>query len=210
MPRRLLNITKQYVAPTDGQFRNYSERSMVMFKRMMGNLVKARKDVGFPALTKTSLDVILTVAADACNKVPYGVHEGVYICPSDILGYKDNQIRIEETASKLTDLNNMMKNLVQYFKIINGARNEILRQDLRSFSQGSLRDGKTKKELKPRIGDLVLVKDSENEKRGIYGVLNKLESEGTAIITTRKGEIKRAISQLIPLAAHCLVNHKRS
>ena len=81
---------------------------------------------------------------------------------------------------------------------------------MRSFGQGSLRDGKTKKELKPSLGDLVLVKDSENEKRGIYGVVTKLESEGTAIINTRKGEIKRAISQLIPLAAHCLVTHKRS
>ena len=180
---------------------------MAMFKRMMGNLVKARKDVGFPALTKTSLDVILAVAADTCNKIPYGVHEGVYLCPSDLLGHKDNQIRIEETASKLADLNNMMKNLVQYFKIVNIARNEILRQNLR---QGSMRDGKTKKELKPSLGDLVLVKDSKNEKRGIYGVVTKLESEGTAIINTRKGEIKRAISQLIPLAAQCLVTHKRS
>ena len=102
----------------------------------------------------------------------------------------------------------MMKNLVQYFKIINAARNEILKQDLRSFSQGSLRDGKTKKELKPRIGDLVLVKDSENEKRGIYGVVKDIESKRTAVINSKKGEIRRAIAQLIPLAGHCLVTQK--
>ena len=103
----------------------------------------------------------------------------------------------------------MMKNLVQHFKIVNIARNEILRQNLRSFAQGSEREGKTKKELRASIGDLVLIKDSENEKRGTYGVVTKLESERTAIINTKKGEVRKAISQLIPLAGHCLVSYKR-
>ena len=203
-----MNIVQHYVAPTDGQFRNYSERSTEMFKKMMNNLAKARKDIGFPALTKTYLEVIMCVATDTCNEIPYGVHEGIYLCPGDLLGQKDNQIKIEETSSKLADLNTMMKNLVQYFKIVNNARNEILRQNLRAFGQGLLREGKRAKEMEASKGDLVLVKDSENEKRGIYGVIDSFESEGTVMIRTKKGIIMRAVAQLIPLAGNCLVTQK--
>ena len=54
----------------------------------------------------------------------------------------------------------------------------------------------------------MLVKDSENEKREIYGVVKDIESKGTAVINTKEGEIRRAIAQLIPLAGHCLVTQK--
>ena len=164
--------------------------------------------MGFSALTKTSLELILAVAADTCNKIPYGVHDGMYLCPGDLLGQKDNQIRIEETSSKLADLNAMMRNLTQYFKMVNNARNEILRQNLRAFGQGILREGKGVKELIAKEGDLVLVKDSENEKRGIYGVIDGFESEGTVKVRTKKGIIKRAVAQLIPLAGDCLAKQK--
>ena len=62
--------------------------------------------------------------------------------------------------------------------------------------------------MKASVGDLVLVKDSENEKRGIYGVIDVFESEGTVKIRTKKGMIKRAVAQLIPLAGDCLANQK--
>ena len=102
-PKRLLGLIEHYVAPTDAQHRNYSERSTRMFKRMMENLAQAKKDVGFPTLTKTSLDLIMLVASDACNKVPYGITEGVYVCPADLIGCRTNEIRIEETTSKQHD-----------------------------------------------------------------------------------------------------------
>ena len=70
---------------------------------------------------------LCAVVADACNKVPYDIFEGGYICPADLIGCRVNQIRIEEISSKLIDLNNMMKGLSQYYKIVNNARNEILR-----------------------------------------------------------------------------------
>ena len=55
---------------------------------------------------------------------------------------------------------------------------------------------------------MVLVKDSENEKRGIYGVIDSFESEGTVKVRTKKGIIKRAVAQLIPLAGDCLAKQK--
>ena len=79
---------------------------------------------------------------------------------------------------------------------------------MRAFGQGMLREGKGAKEMKAKEGDLVLVKDSENEKRGIYGVIDAFESEGTVRIRTKKGIIKRAVAQLIPLAGDCLANKK--
>ena len=50
---------------------------------------------------------------------------------------------------------------------------------------------------------MVLVKNTDGEKRGTYGVIRELEGN-TATVNTKKGEIKRAVSQLIPLAGHCL------
>ena len=54
----------------------------------------------------------------------------------------------------------------------------------------------------------MLVKDSENEKRGVYGVIDSFESKGTVKVRTRKGIIKRAVAQLIPLAGDCLAKQK--
>ena len=202
-PKRLLGIIEHYVAPTDAQHRNYCEGATRMFKRMMENLAEAKKDIGFPTLTKTSLDLIILIASDSCNKVPYGITEGVYVCPADLIGCRTNEIRIEETASKLTEINNMMRGLTQYYRIVNNARNEILRASLKEFGQKSIRDGKGKKEIKPCVGDLVLIKSTDNEKRGTYGVISELD-KNTAKVNTKKGEMKRAVNQLIPLAGHCL------
>ena len=85
-------------------------------------------------------------------------------------------------------------NLVEYvFYVSDGEVDVPVRKPHRRRSktpEDATAAAETKKELKPSLGDLVLVKDSENEKRGIYGVVTKLESEGTAVINTRKGEIK--------------------
>ena len=170
---------------------------------MISNLVQAKKDIGFPTLTKSSLDLIVMVACDACNNVPYGFTEGVYVCPADLLGCRTNEIRIE-TASKLTEINTMMKGLTQYYRIVNNSSNEILRASLSEFSQKSIKEGKGKKELRAEVGDLVLIKNTDNEKTGTYGVIKEMESKVTARIKTKKGEVRRAISQLIPLAGECL------
>ena len=44
--KRFFDLRRDYTAPTDGQFRNYSEHSSRMFKKMMSNLAKAKKDNG--------------------------------------------------------------------------------------------------------------------------------------------------------------------
>ena len=49
------------------------------------------------------------------------------------------------------------------------------------------------------VGDLVLIKNTDNEKTGTYRVISELESESTPIIKTKKGNMSRAISQLVPL-----------
>ena len=103
----------------DRQFRNYSERSTKMFKKMVNNLAKAKKDNGLPALTKSSWDIFLMVAADTCNKVPLGSVDGSFISLFNLLGYRENTIRITEMMGKLQELKNMMNNLRQYYEIVN-------------------------------------------------------------------------------------------
>ena len=57
-------------------------------------------------------------------------------------------------------------------------------------------------------GVLVLIKNTENEKHGTYGVIMEIENRSTATIRTRKGLMRRALCQLIPLAGSCLVRKR--
>ena len=66
-----------------------------------------------------------------------------------------------------------------------------------------IKDGKGKRDIRPYLGDLVLVRNTDGEKRGTYGVIRDLDGN-TATVKTKKREIRRAVNQLIPLAGHCL------
>ena len=54
-----------------------------------------------------------------------------------------------------------------------------------------------------------MIKNTDNEKMGTYGVVRKLEDDSSAIINTKKGIIRRAICQLIPLAGSHLAGKTR-
>ena len=43
------------------------------------------KDKGLPTLTKTSWDLILELAANACNKLPMEKCNNDYLCPADLI-----------------------------------------------------------------------------------------------------------------------------
>ena len=98
----------------------------------------------------------------------------------------------------------------QYFDVVNKVRNKMIRCNIKAFADGELKDGTGKKTIRPRIGDLVLVKNSDNARTGTYGVLQHLEESGLAIIRTKKGDIRRATNQLIPLAGECLLDPDRN
>ena len=202
--RRLFGLIKEYTCPTDAQFRNYSERSTGLFKRAIKDLLEVKKDKHLPALTKSSWDLILELAADVCNKLPMGKLNDDYVCPGDLIRCGRNEIVIGETCSKLGQLDKMMKGLSQYYAVINHARNEMLRANLISFVKGNIREGTGKRTIVAEVGDLVLIKTSDFTKRGIYGVITEIHSEGTATVRTKDGDMKRAIGQLCPLAGNCL------
>ena len=52
--KRLFGVVKEYTCPTDAQFRNYSERSIGLFKRVVNELLEVKKDKGLATLTKSS------------------------------------------------------------------------------------------------------------------------------------------------------------
>ena len=99
----------------------------------------------------------------------------------------------------------MMEGLTQYFKIVNNTRNNILRENLKAFYKMKLNLGKGAKEITAQTGDLVLIRNTDNERQGTYGIILDIEEGSTAIIRTRKGVMRRALCQLIPLAGSCLV-----
>ena len=134
-------------------FAIFSEHSTDMLNIMIHNLSGAKKDREIPPLPKSSLDLILLIAVDTCNKVPLGHSEGVYLCPADLLGCRTNEIRIETTASKLSNLDRMMEGLTQYFRIVNNTRNNILRENLKAFAPKKINLGKGVKEIQAEIGD---------------------------------------------------------
>ena len=75
-------------------------------------LTEVNKDKGLPMLTKTSWNLILELAADVCNKLPMGKYNNdFYLCPADLIGNR-NDIIVEETSSKLEELNCIMRGLL--------------------------------------------------------------------------------------------------
>ena len=58
--------------------------------------------------------------------------------------------------------------------------NNILREDLKAFKQKKVNLGKGAKKLEAKRGDLVLIKNTDNEKQGIYGVIYEIEDNSTA------------------------------
>ena len=79
-----------------------------------------------------------------------------------------------------------------------------MKETNKDFADKSMKDGKGASIMTAIVGNLVLIKNSDNEKTGTYGVISELESESTAIVKTKKGLMRRAISELIPIAGHCL------
>ena len=158
-----------------------------------------------PTLNKTSWDLILELSADVCNKLPMGKFNDDYLCPADLIGCGRNDIVFDETTSKLGELDKMMRGLAQYYSVVNHMQNEMLRTNLISFVKGNIKEGTGKKTIVAQEGDLVLIKASDFTKRGIYGVISQIDSEGTATMRTKEGEMKRAISQLCPLAGSHLM-----
>ena len=100
----------------------------------------------------------------------------------------------------------MTETILQYYKKVNEVRNEILRLSIKEFADKSMMDGKGARIMTATGGNLVLIKNTDNEKTGTYGVISELKSESTAIVKTKKGLIRRAISQFVPLAPASVTN----
>ena len=71
----------------------------------------------------------------------------------------------------------MMQGLTQFFRIVNNTRNNILRENIQTFKQKKINLGKGAVETKARVGDLVLIKNTENEKRGTYEVIQDVAQQ---------------------------------
>ena len=78
---------------------------------------------------------------------------------------------------------------------------QIFLSDWRRFSPGYLKVHKSKKDLRPSEGDLVLVKGDKLNDLGRYGMVEKLVSPKTLLIRLRAGaQLERTVGQTILLA----------
>ena len=69
-----------------------------------------------------------------------------------------------------------MNNLKQYYEIVNKTRDTIIKCNIKPFAEGTMLNGTGKRNLRPEIGDLVLVKDTDSARAGTYGRIDKIET----------------------------------
>ena len=80
-------------------------------------------------------------------------------------------------------------------------------KDWRRYAPGSLRVHKTKNNVRPEDGDLVLVKGDKMGDMGHYGVVAKVLSPQTIRCRLRDGsEFDKPANLVVPLVANCLLD----
>ena len=82
----LLQIEQAVVHPVSGQFRNYCERGVQMVKKIVRMMLRTRRNEKLPTLLREEAAIIMETACHSVNNIPYGKdHEGLYICPNDVI-----------------------------------------------------------------------------------------------------------------------------
>ena len=69
--QRLFSLVKDYTAPIDGQFRNYSERSTSLLKKYMRQSCGVEKKEGIPTMLRSEMEFLMDMAAAMVNRIPY-------------------------------------------------------------------------------------------------------------------------------------------
>jgi hypothetical protein len=84
--QRLFNLVRDYTAPIDGQFRNYSERSTSLLKKYMRQSCGVEKKEGIPTMLRSEMEFLMDMAASMVNRIPYAFSKDlIIISPADVL-----------------------------------------------------------------------------------------------------------------------------
>ena len=140
------------------------------------------------------------------NRIPYSKsRELIMISPADSLMFGPKLEHIPETKSKLHGINNMIHNINLHREEMIKIRNDHLAQELSTAKVQSKKEGRIVQDIKPRVGDLVLIRNEDKMDYDKYGVIHAILSPQTLQIKTRNGLVERPSSITIPLSPQCLL-----
>ena len=105
-------------------------------------------------------------------------------------------------------VNMMMQRLKRHADMIKEIRKRTLEAEIEKFKMQNKKDGRLTIDVKPTVGDIVLIKDEEKYGYSKFGVVSGIPSEQTLTIKVKSGrgivEIQRPSSITVPLVAWSL------
>ena len=112
----MFDAIKEYTAPVDAQFQNYSERSTGLLKKFMKQACDTEKTDSLPVLLRSEMQFVCDLAASIVNKIPYGKSKNlITIAPADMLIFRPKEDYVPpRTKSKLQSINQMIQNFTIY------------------------------------------------------------------------------------------------
>ena len=204
----LLKIEQAIVHPVSAQFRNYCERGVQMVKKIVRMMLRTRRNEKLPTLLREEAAIIMETACHSVNNIPYGKdHEGLYICPNDVIMPFFQMPSLAEAKSPLANVNILIEKLKLYQERINKILRETLLTDWHRFAPGRIRINKSKKNVVPEENDLVLIPADNNHDIGRYAVVEKILSPQTIKCRFKDGsEAIKPTNLVVPLVANCLLD----
>ena len=128
---RLFNLIKDYTAPVDAQFRNYSERSTGLIKKYLRQACGVEKNQSIPIMLRSEIEFLMDMAASMVNRIPYAFSRDlVIISPADTLFLGPKRDFLPQTKSKLRSINDMISNLKIHKREMEKIRDEHLIHEL--------------------------------------------------------------------------------
>ena len=133
------------------------------------------------------------MAASMVNRIPYAFSRDLVV------------IFLPQTKSKLRSINDMISNLRIHKKEMEEIRDQHLIHELEDANCKTKKQGRIVGNLKPEVGDLVLIRNDGKTDYDRYGVIDSILKPQTVRIRTRNGMVARPTSITIPMSPKCLV-----
>ena len=128
------------------------------------------KTESLPVLLRSEMQVVCDLAAAIVNKIPYGKSKDlITIAPAYtlIFGPKEDYVP-PRTKSKLQSINQMIQNIKIYREEMTRVRNDHLGQELEKAKIQRKKIGRTAADIKPKVGDIVLIRNEIDIRRDPY------------------------------------------
>ena len=157
-------------------------------------------------MLRSEVEFLLDMTASMVNRIPYAFsRDMVVISPADTLFMGPKWDFLPQTKSKLRSINDMVSNLKIHKKEMEKIQDEHLIHELESAKLKTKKQGRITGDIKPEVGDLVLIRNDGKTDYDRYGVIDSILTPQTLKIRTRTGVVTRPTSITIPISPKCLI-----